>query len=164
VRSQVGASALGVVLQVDASIRASTGNSADSGAAPYSVSAAFFLVMTSGMVSVTVTRATILPRIARSTRTATTLPWAATIRMRILGRCINGGFVADPPRKPRWTNAGVGLRVGVYSVGMAEGGTAEGSPRRQPGTQLPVDRGRHRILQMRYPALVPPFSPTAAHS
>jgi hypothetical protein len=108
VRSQVGASALDVVLQVDTSIHASTGNSADSGAAPYSVSAAFFLVMTSGMVSVTVTPATTLPRIARSTRTATTLPWAAImrIRMRILGRCINGGLVADPPRKRRWTKRG----------------------------------------------------------
>jgi hypothetical protein len=92
-RSEAGTSAQGIRSQVGTSIRASIGNSVDSGAAPYSASAAFFLATTSVTVSVTVTRATTLLGIARSTLTATTLPWAATIRIRILVRRINGGLV-----------------------------------------------------------------------
>ena len=86
-RSQAGTSAMGVPLQAGTSIRALIGNSVDSGAAPYSVSAAFFLVMTSVMVSATVTRVTTLLGIARSTPTAITPPWVATFR--ILGQRIN---------------------------------------------------------------------------
>jgi hypothetical protein len=94
-RSQAGTSAEGVPSQVATSIRASVGNSVDSGATPYSVSAAFFLATTSVAVSVTVTQAIILLTTARSTLTAITLPWAATIR--ILVRRINSGLVTKPP-------------------------------------------------------------------
>ncbi len=68
-------------------------------AAPYSASATFFLATISVTVSVTVTQATTLLGIARSTLTATTLPWAATIRIRIRipVRRINGGLVTKPP-------------------------------------------------------------------
>ena len=98
-RSQAGTSAEGVPSQAGTSIRASIGNLVDSGAAPYSASATFFLATTSVTVSVTVTQVTILLGIARSTLTATTLPWAATIRIRIriLVRRINGGLVTKPP-------------------------------------------------------------------
>ena len=87
-RLQAGTSAMGV----PSPIRASIDNSVDSGAAPDSVSVAFFSATTLVMVSVTVTRATTLLGIARSTLTATTLPWAATMRIRILARCIDGGL------------------------------------------------------------------------
>ena len=90
-RSQAGTSAEGVPSQVGTSIRASIGNSVDSGAAPYSALVALSLATTSVTVSVTLTQATTLPGIARSTLTATTPPWAATTR--ILARLINGGLV-----------------------------------------------------------------------
>ena len=89
------ASGVGVPSRVGTSIRASIGNSVDSGAAPYSASAALFLVSTLVTVSVMVTRDTTLPGIARSILTVMTLLWAATIR--ILARRANGGFVAEPP-------------------------------------------------------------------
>ena len=92
-RSEAGTSAQGIRSQVGTSIRASIGNLVDSGAAPYSASAAFFLATTLVMVSVSVIRATTLLGIARSTLTAITLPWAATIR--ILARRINGGLVTN---------------------------------------------------------------------
>ena len=94
-RSQPGASAMGVPSQVGTSIHALIGNSGDSGAVPYSASAAFSLATTSVTALVTVTQATTLPGIARSTLTATTQPWAAIIR--ILARRINGCLVTAAP-------------------------------------------------------------------
>jgi hypothetical protein len=87
--SQPVASAIGMRLQVGTSI----GDSVDSGAAPYSGLAAFFLVMTSVMVSATVTRVTTLLGIARSTPTAITPPWVATFR--ILGQRINRSLLPN---------------------------------------------------------------------
>jgi hypothetical protein len=71
-RSQAGTSALGAPSWVGISIPALIGNSVDSGAAPYSASAAYSLATTSDSVSVSDTQATTLPGIARSTLTATT--------------------------------------------------------------------------------------------
>ena len=81
---------MGVPSPVGTSIPALIDNSADSGAAPYSVSVGFFLAMTSVMVSVTVTRATTLVGIVHSTLTATILRWVATthIPIRIQARRI----------------------------------------------------------------------------
>jgi hypothetical protein len=97
-RSQAATSAEDMRSQMGTSIRASIGNLVDSGAAPYSASAAFFLATTLVMVSVSVIRATTLLGIARSTLTAITLPWDATICIRIPVRRINKGRfgIGDP--------------------------------------------------------------------
>jgi hypothetical protein len=93
--SRARASAPGVPSRVGTSIRASIGNLVDSAAAPYSVSAAHSSASTSVTVSVTVIQATTLRGIARSTLTATILPWAATIR--ILAQRINVGLITESP-------------------------------------------------------------------
>jgi hypothetical protein len=110
--------------QAGTSIRASIGNLVDSGAAPYSASAAFFLATTLVTVSVSVIRATTLLGIARSTLTAITLPWDATIRIRIRipARRISKGRVGigDPIKsisEPNTERAVVDCATNVEQIG-----------------------------------------------
>jgi hypothetical protein len=129
-RSQPAISSEGVPSQAGTLTRASIGNLVDSGAAPYSASAAFFLATTSVTVSVSVTQATTLLGIARSTLTAITLPWAATIRIHLQARRISEGLVGIgdpiksmfepiPPTSPadRATND---IGVKLHSLGESE--------------------------------------------
>jgi hypothetical protein len=121
-RLQAATSAEDMRSQTGTSIRASIDNLVDSGAAPYSASAAFFLATTLVMVSVSVIRATTLLGIARSTLTAITLPWDATIRIRIPVRRINKGRfgIGDPIKsmsEPNTERAVVDCATNVEQIG-----------------------------------------------
>ena len=132
---------MGAPSQVDTSIHALIGNSVDSGAAPYSASAAYSLATTSDSVSVSDTQATTLPGTARSTLMATTLPWAATIR--ILARRINAVLLLNRStvntlRAMRWEcpeTGGVRVVPGIVSSVSASAAKVpiDGDRRGAPG-------------------------------